>query len=114
MSGVEEVRWKRVLRTLTSERFIAQRQGADVAAVDVHYTGGGEVVGTVTLFAQAGWSEASVQGLLLSLDDAMLPDVDLASGGLSYTVVHGEVWGTFEASGEDEGPKAVRRGNGPG
>jgi hypothetical protein len=32
------------------------------------------------------------------LDDTMQPDVDLDAGSLSYTVVHGEVWGQFEAT----------------
>jgi hypothetical protein len=29
--------WKRTLRTASSERFLAQREGKDVAAVDLHY-----------------------------------------------------------------------------
>lgn len=28
----------------------------------------------------------------------MLPTVDIESGSLTYTVVHGDVWGNFEAS----------------
>jgi hypothetical protein len=92
------IAWKRLLRTLSSERFIATREGADVAAVDVHYLGTGHVTGTVFLFASAGWKESDVEGLLRSLDDTMLPDVDLDAGSLSYTVVHGEVWGQFEAT----------------
>jgi hypothetical protein len=28
--------WKRTLRTASSERFLAQREGRDVAAVDLH------------------------------------------------------------------------------
>jgi hypothetical protein len=94
------IAWKRLLRTLSSERFIATRDGADIAAVDLHYLGNGHVTGTVFLFASAHWKEADVEGLLSGLDDAMLPDVDLSSGSLSYTVVHGEVWGQFEAMGE--------------
>ncbi len=96
------ITWKRVVRTLSSERFIAVRGGADVAAVDVHYLGTGHVTGTVFLFASAGWKESDVEGLLRSLDDAMLPDADLDAGSLSYTVVHGDVWGLFEARGEEK------------
>jgi hypothetical protein len=29
--------WKRTLRTASSERFLAQREGRAVAAVDLHY-----------------------------------------------------------------------------
>lgn len=92
------ITWKRMIRTLTSERFLAIREGNDVAAVDLHYLASGTVVGTVFLFKSAGWREAEVSDILQSLDESMLPDVDLAAGSLSYTVVHGEIWGTFEAS----------------
>ena len=96
------ITWKRVLRTLSSERFIAVRDGADVAAVDLHYLGTGHVNGTVFLFSAAGWRESDVEAVLRSLDDAMLPDVDLDAGSLSYTVVHGDVWGQFEATAEGD------------
>ena len=92
------IQWKRLLRTLTSERFLATRDGKDVAAVDVHYLASGTVEGTVFLFSHAQWTEEQVPELLSSLDDTMLPDVDLASGSLTYTVVKGEVVGTFHAS----------------
>ena len=39
--------WKRTLRTASSERFLAQRDGKDVAAVDLHYLASGTVAGTV-------------------------------------------------------------------
>jgi hypothetical protein len=94
------IAWKRLLRTLSSERFIATRDGTDIAAVDLHYLGTGLGTGTVFLFATAGWKESEVEGLLRSLDEAMLPDVNLDAGSLSYTVVHGEVWGQFEATTE--------------
>jgi hypothetical protein len=94
------ITWKRLVRTLSSERFIAIRNGQDVAAVDLHYLGSGQVTGTVVLFSSAGWTQNDVEVVLRSLDDAMLPDVDLDHGSLSYTVVHGEVWGQFEAAPE--------------
>ena len=31
------ISWKRTLRTPSSERFLAQRGGKDVAAIDLHY-----------------------------------------------------------------------------
>jgi hypothetical protein len=96
--------WKRLLRTLTSERFIASRGKDDVAAVDLHYLASGHVSGTVFLFKAAGWQEADVADVLRSLDETMLPEVDLASGSLTYTVVHGDVWGNFEASAQPPQP----------
>jgi len=69
-----------------------------VAAVDLHYLANGTVSGTVVLLKEAGWKEADIPQLLQSLDEDFLPDVDLASGTLTYTVVIGEVMGNFEAS----------------
>ena len=91
--------WKRTLRTPSSERFLAQRGGADVAAVDLHYLVNGSVAGTVIILKNSGLDESHIQTLLSSLDDDFLPDVDLAHGNLTYTVVIGEVLGNFEAHG---------------
>ncbi len=91
------ITWKRTLRTTTSERFLAQREGRDAAAVDLHYLANGTVAGTVILLKDAGWNESDVPGLLGSLDEDFLPDVDLDHGNLNYTVVIGEVLGNFEA-----------------
>ena len=43
------------------------------------------------------WNESYVPALLGSLDEDLLPDVDLDHGNLNYTVVIGEVLGNFEA-----------------
>jgi hypothetical protein len=56
--------WKRTLRTASSERFLAQREGKDVAAVDLHYLANGTVAGTVILLKEAGWQESDVPALL--------------------------------------------------
>lgn len=90
--------WKRTLRTSSSERFLAFRDGKEVAAVDLHYLANGHVSGTVILLKDAGWNESDVPKLLASLDDDFLPDVDLKQGTLTYTVVLGEVLGYYEAS----------------
>jgi hypothetical protein len=83
--------WKRTLRTPSSERFLAQREGKDVAAVDLHYLASGTIAGTVILLKDAGWKESDVPALLGPLDEDLLPDVDLYHGNLNYTVVTGEV-----------------------
>ncbi|NBQ70631.1 MAG: hypothetical protein EBU46_18085 [Nitrosomonadaceae bacterium] len=90
--------WKRTLRTTSSERFLATRDGKDVAAVDLHYLANGTVSGTVILLKEAGWKEAEIHILLQSLDEDFLPEVDLSSGTLTFTVVLGEVLGNFEAT----------------
>jgi hypothetical protein len=91
------ITWKRTLRTTSSERFLAQREGRDAAAVDLHYLANGTVAGTVILLKDAGWNESDVPALLGSLDEDFLPDVDLDHGNLTYTVVLGEVLGNYEA-----------------
>ncbi|MDB6019301.1 MAG: hypothetical protein JWR19_3790 [Pedosphaera sp.] len=92
------ITWKRTLRTSTSERFLALKDGQDAAAVDLHYLANGTVSGTVILLKHAGWKEEDVPKLLASLDEDFLPEVDLAHGTLTYTVVMGEVWGNYEAA----------------
>jgi hypothetical protein len=52
------ISWKRTLRTASSERFLAQREGKDVAAVDLHYLASGTVAGTVILLKEAEWQES--------------------------------------------------------
>jgi hypothetical protein len=89
--------WKRTLRTASSERFLARRNGADAAAVDLHYLANGTVAGTVIILKGSGLDESNIQRLLSSLDDEFLPDVDLEYGNLTYTVVLGEVLGNWEA-----------------
>lgn len=96
--------WKRTLRTQSSERFLATRDGKEAAAVDLHYLGNGTVSGTVILLKDAGWQDADVPALLQSLDEDFLPDVDLERGTLSYTVVVGEVVGNWEAKPPTESP----------
>jgi hypothetical protein len=105
------VTWKRTLRTGSSERFLALRDGLEAAAVDLHYLPSGHASGTVVLLKSAGWTEAEVPALLASLDEGFLPDVDLRAGTLTYTVVMGEVVGNFEAA--EGAPQKPERARGP-
>jgi hypothetical protein len=91
------IRWLRTLRTQSSERFLAVRDGKDVAAVDIHYIPTGHVAGTVTILEGSGLGERDVPELLRQLDEEMLPGVDLGSGSLTFTVVIGRVCGDYEA-----------------
>ena len=102
--------WKRTLRTPSSERFLAFKDGREAAAVDLHYLANGTVSGTVILLRDAGWKEADVPQLLASLDENFLPEVDLAHGTLTYTVVMGDVLGNFEASEEAESGGTKNKG----
>ena len=94
------ISWKRTLRSPSSERFLATREGRDVAAADLHYLQDGTVAGTVILLSDAGWLESEIPALLKQLDEDFLPGVDLNSGNLSFTVVMGAVVGSFEPTQE--------------
>jgi hypothetical protein len=89
--------WKRTLRTASSERFLALRDGKDLAAVDLHYLANGTVAGTVIILKDSGIKDEDIPTMLSALDDEFLPDVDLEHGNLTYTVVLGEVLGNWEA-----------------
>jgi hypothetical protein len=95
--------WKRTLRTPSSERFLALRDGKDLAAVDLHYLANGTIAGTVIILKNSGIKDEDIPILLSALDDEFLPDVDLEHGNLSYTVVRGEVLGNWEAEEPSKG-----------
>ena len=94
------VNWKRTLRTFSSERFLGQRDGKDAIAVDLHYLANHTVSGSVIVLKDSGITEDDIPKLLSQLDDEFLPDVDLKEGNLVFTVVIGEVVGSFEATEE--------------
>ena len=96
------ITWKRTLRTPSSERFLALKDGKDAAAVDLHYLANGTVSGTVILLRSAEWTETDVPKLLALLDEDFLPDVDLQQGTLVYTVVFGELVGNYQAATDDK------------
>jgi hypothetical protein len=101
------VTWKRTLRTPSSERFVAQKEGRDVAAVDLHYLPNGTVSGTVIVLTNANWTDTEIPKLLAMLDEDFLPEVDLARGNLTFTVVRGDIVGNFEAT--ENADKATMR-----
>ncbi len=102
------LRWKRTLRTYSSERFVAIRDGQEVALADLHYLLDGSVAGTVVLDRSAGWTEEQVPDLLAALDEDMLPSVDQARDNLLYTVIMGETLGSYEL--ENDAAESPRRG----
>ena len=56
-----KLNFKRTLRTASSERFLAQRGGDDVAAVDLHYLANGTIAGTVIILKGSGLDESNIQ-----------------------------------------------------
>lgn len=93
---MKPVRWIRTLRTQTSERFLALADGADAAAIDLHYLPNGTVAGTVILLDSLAWTEDDIAAFLKSFDEDFLPDVDHAHGTLNFTVVRGQALANYE------------------
>jgi hypothetical protein len=93
------LRWKRTIRTASSERFVAVRDDQEVGSADLHYLADGSVLGTIVLFREAEWSEEQIPDMLASLDEDLLPSVDAAEGNVRFTVVIGDMIG--ESSRDD-------------
>ena len=91
------VSFVRLLRTSSSERFLVQQGGSDVASLDIHYLADGRVAGTLCVFDDSGIDENQVPDLLQQIDETLLPDVSFRDRNLSFTVVSGCVIGNFEA-----------------
>ncbi len=102
------IRWKRALRTTSSERFVGLRGQRAVATTDLHYLADGKVAGMVVLDEVAGWTEEQIADLLAALDDDLLPGVDQSRGTLSLMVVIGEVVGIHDQSGNQSAEEPVR------
>jgi hypothetical protein len=85
----------RVVRTVSSERFLLQlTEGEDAAAVDLHYLREGSVAATVFLFEDGGITEDRAPELLQYIDEALLPEVSLDEHNF-FTVVQGRALGDF-------------------
>ncbi len=85
----------RTLRTESSERFLIQVDGRDVAALELHYLSGQRVVGTLIILDEREIPESKVPDVLKDIDERLLPDASIEDGKLSYTVVSGHVVGHF-------------------
>jgi hypothetical protein len=107
------LRWKRTLRTYSSERFVALRDRREVATADLHYLLDGTVSGTIVLDRAAGWAEVQIPDLLAALDEDLLPSVDQAAGNLHYTVIIGDKVGSFDP-GHDPAPSRPSSAGKPG
>lgn len=95
------ITWKRTLRTSSSERFLAARDGTEIAAIDLHHLGNGSVAGTLIVLEESKLDEAGIAALLQQLDEDFLPDVDLEAGNVTFTVVVGRVVANFEPTADE-------------
>ena len=101
MSSLDRIRWKRMLRTASSERLLGVLDGRDAIAVDLHFLPDGSAAGTVTVVDGAGFDRESVPALLERIDDDFLPGVDLDDGGVTFTVVWATAAESFESARRD-------------
>jgi len=101
MSSLDRIRWKRTLRTASSERLLGVLDGRDAIAVDLHFLPDGSAAGTVTVVDGAGFDRESVPALLDRIDDDFLPGVDLDDGGVTFTVVWATAAESFESARRD-------------
>lgn len=98
MNPLDRIRWKRTLRTPSSERLLGVLDGRDAVAVDLHFLSDGAVAGTVTLVDGCGIARESVSELLDRIDDDFLPGIDLDEGGVMFTVVWATAAESFESA----------------
>lgn len=99
-----DVTFTRVLRTPSSERHLLHRDGADFAALDLHYLTDRTVQATLVLFEGSGVEEPEVPDLLTIIDEILLPEVQLDQQNLFFTVVIGRVLGSFQAAPDTVSP----------
>jgi len=91
-----DISFVRILRTVSSERFLAQgKANVDLAAFDVHYLQEGNVAVTLVLLAEEFSEQRAIEELLKAIDTRLLPMTSLNDNDLLFTVVHGKVVGNF-------------------
>nr|WP_237564800.1 hypothetical protein [Blastopirellula marina] len=96
-----DIQFVRMVRTDSSERFVLLgADGAEVGMFDLHFLTSGSVIGSLILL-DAQLAE-SAEKLLHKIDEELLPAVSLDEKNLSFTVVKGELIGTFSSNDEDE------------
>ena len=98
MSIIDSLRWKRTLRTASSERLLALVGDRDAVAVDLHVLPDGSATGTVTVLDGSGIKAEDLPALLARIDDDFLPGIDLDDGGVTFTVVFARGAESFESA----------------
>lgn len=97
-----EIQFVRMVRTDNSERFVLLGdEGAEVGMFDLHFLTSGNVIGSLILLDESLTVGDSVEKLLHRIDEELLPAVSLDEKNLSFTVVKGELIGTFSSNEEE-------------
>lgn len=103
-----DIRFVRVLRTFSSERFLLRQDDIDVAALDIHYLADASVQATLIVFSEDVIPQSDIPTVLRLIDETLLPDVSLDDKRLIFTVVMGRVLGSFEPIAEANGTDQSR------
>lgn len=102
MSIVDDIHFKRTLRTPSSERLLGllstNGMEHDAVAIDLHFLPSGVATGTVTVLDGGGLSQKDIPALLERIDDDFLPGIDLDQGGVTFTVVFARSAESFESA----------------
>ena len=86
----------RTLRTPHSERYVLTRlRSTDIGALDVHYRQDGTAAATLVLFTESGITDPEIPNILTRLDEVLFPDISIGEKNLFFTVVRGQVLGSF-------------------
>lgn len=96
----------RLIRTAHSERYVFHREGTECAALDLHYLPTGVLAGTVVVYRESGLSDDEIPRLLQQIDEDLLPEAEQGDGRLFFTVVRGDVLGSFCPEAEEAPPAA--------
>jgi hypothetical protein len=102
------LRWKRSIRTPSSERFVALRGHRAVATADVHHLEGGRAVGMIVFDESAGWNDEQIADLVAALNEDMLPAISVAKGTLMLTTVVGRLMTNHEPEEETAARPSIR------
>ena len=102
MAKNPEFRSSRLLRPPHSERYVFRRGDTECAALDLHDLPNGVVAGTVVAYREAGLGEDGIHRLLEQIDQDLIPEAEQGDGRFFFTVVVGEVLGSFCPSPEEE------------
>lgn len=97
-----DIQFVRMVRTDNSERFVLLgADGAELGMFDLHFLTSGNVIGSLVLLDEELADGESVEKLLHRIDEELLPAVSLDDKNLSFTVVKGELIGTFSSNDEE-------------
>lgn len=87
----------RILRTLSSERYVVRTGDEDSGSLDLHYLSDGTVQATFAVFEGSAIKEEEIGDYISHFDEILLPEVSLQDKRLLFTVIIGRTLGAYDA-----------------